>query len=314
LHFLEVFMFLALRSRIGIWADDGRLYAVLAACGFAMKAVFVKLAYAAGPVEPLTLLALRMAFALPLFLWLIHASGGPGTPALSRADAAKVWLLACLGYYLSSLFDFYGLVYISAGLERLILYLYPTFVLLIQAWLARRRPGGAVWRALAICYAGLAITFAHDLQQAGGGANVAIGSAWVFGCAITYALYYLGTGDLVKRIGAMRLAGLSGSASCVLVLAHYLLVGQPAQLPDLPGMVFGHAAMMAAFSTVLPVWWLALAIARLGAGQAAAVGTMGPVLTVAAAWLLLGEPLSVLQIGGLALVMLGVARIKPSAA
>lgn len=307
-------MLIALRGRMALWSGDGRLYAVLAACGFAMKAVFVKLAYAAGPVDPVTLLALRMGFALPLFLWLIHASAGPDTPALSRADMAKVWLLACLGYYLSSLFDFYGLMYITAGLERLILYLYPTFVLLIQAWLTRRRPNGAVWRALAICYLGLAITFVHDLEQARQGSEVAIGAAWVFACAVTYALYYLGTGDLVKRIGAMRLAGLTGSASCVMVLAHCLLLGQPSRLPELPAMVFGHAALMAAFSTVLPIWWLALAIARLGAGQAAAVGTMGPVLTVGAAWLLLGESLSLLQIGGLALVMLGVARIKPSGA
>ncbi len=301
-----------LRHRITAWSQDGRLYAVLAAAGFSLKAVFVKLAYAAGPVDALTLLALRMGFALPLFLWLLYRSGGNGALSLTRTDIGRVWLLACLGYYLASLFDFQGLAYITAGLERLILYLYPTIVLLLQAWLTRRQPDAKVWRALAICYAGLVIAFAHDLDQSGHGVNVWTGAAWVFASAVTYALYYLGTGDMVERIGSMRLTGLAGSASCVLVLAHFVLLGQPQALMHLPPAVWSNAAWMALLSTVLPIWWLALAIQRLGAGQAAAVGTLGPVLTVFAASLLLGESLSVLQLLGLSLVMLGVMRLKPA--
>lgn len=301
-----------LQQRFARWSRDGRLFAVLAAGGFALKAVFVKLAYAVGPVEPLTLLALRMAFALPLFLWLVHVSGAESAPRLSRGDVGRVWLLACIGYYLSSLFDFHGLVYISAGLERLILYLYPTFVLLIHAWLTRRRPNAGVWRAMAICYLGLGIAFAHDLEQSGQGAEVVTGAVWVFASALTYALYYLGTGELVARLGAMRLAGLAGSASCVLVLTHFVLLGERAALSALAPAVWGYGALMALVSTVLPIWCLSLAIQRLGAAQAAAIGTLGPVLTVLAAWLLLGESLSLLQLAGLGLVMFGVTRIKPA--
>lgn len=302
------------REHASHWAQDGRLYAVLSACGFSLKAVFVKLAYAAGPVEPLTLLALRMAFALPLFLWLIWKSSGPEVKALTVGDVGRIFALACLGYYLSSLFDFYGLRTITAGLERLILYLYPTLVLLLQAWRTRHWPHRRAWQAMAICYTGLAVAFANDLHQAGHGAEVLIGSAWVFGSAVSYALYYFGTGEMVSRIGSMRLSGLAGSASCLLVLAHFLLFGHPQALASMPSGVWSNAALMAVLSTTLPIYWLALAIQRLGAGNAAAVGTLGPVMTVLAAWLLLGESLSVLQLAGLALVMFGVMRLKPAPA
>ncbi len=294
------------------WAKDGRLYAVLSACGFSLKAVFVKLAYAAGPVEPLTLLALRMAFALPLFLWLVWKSASPDARALTAADVVRIFGLACLGYYLSSLFDFYGLRTITAGLERLILYLYPTLVLLLQAWRTRHWPQARAWQAMAICYAGLAIAFANDLHQAGQGANVLTGSAWVFASAVTYALYYVGTGEMVSRVGSMRLSGLAGGASCVLVLGHFVLFGHPQALTGMPAGVWTHAALMAVLSTALPIYWLALAIQRLGASNAAAVGTLGPVMTVLAAWLLLGEALSLPQLAGLALVIFGVTRLKPA--
>lgn len=297
--------------RMARWSSDGRLYAVLAAAGFSCKAVFVKLAYSASPVDPVTLLALRMGFALPLFVWLIWRSSGGSTVRLGSADAVRIAMLGCVGYYLSSLFDFYGLTYITAGLERMILYLYPTLVLLLQTWLTRQRPDPRAWQAMAICYSGLGIAFAHDLYQSGHSVNVVTGAAWVFASAVTYAMYYLGTGKLVGRIGSTRLAGLAGSASCVLVLAHFLLFGRPHSLTALPLAIWGNAALMALFSTVLPVWWLSLAIQRMGAGQAAAIGTMGPVLTVFAAWLLLDESLSMLQLMGLALVMFGVTRLKP---
>jgi drug/metabolite transporter (DMT)-like permease len=289
---------------------DGRLYAILSAAGFSFKAIFVKLSYQAGPVDALTLLAMRMSFALPLFLWLLHRSRNEAKPPLTRADGLRVWLLALLGNYLSNLFDFQGLHYISAGLERLILFLFPTMVLLMQAIQKRRWPEGRVWRILAICYIGLSIAFAHDLQQRGGHADIVVGAAWVFAGAVTYSLYYIGTGNIVARVGSMRLTGLIGSAACFMVLAHSLLFGRLASATGLPVAIWIYAALMAAVSTVLPIWWLSLAIQRMGAGQAAALGTLGPVLTVFAAWIILGEPLSVAQLVGLAMVVFGVVRLK----
>jgi drug/metabolite transporter (DMT)-like permease len=293
------------------WANDGSLYAVLSAAGFSLKAIFVKLGYAAGPVDALTLLALRMGFALPLFLWLIWYSRAADQASLNLKDSLRVLGLAVLGYYLSSLFDFYGLQYISAGLERLILYLYPTLVLIIHACISRQLPNRHTAVAMGLCYVGLGVAFVHDLGQTGFGSQIAIGSAWVFASAVTYALYYLGTGAMVARLGSMRLAGLAGGTSCLLVLGHFFLFGHPATLTQLPASVWANGALMAIFSTALPIYWMAKAIQRMGAAQAAAVGSLGPVLTVFASWMILGEALSTFQIGGLALVMFGVSRLKP---
>lgn len=293
--------------------DDGRFYAVLSAAGFSLKAIFVKLAYAAGPVDALTLLAMRMGLALPLFVWLLWWSRGSGEGALSLLDGGRVLLLGMLGYYLSSLFDFYGLELISAGLERLILFSYPTLVLLLQALVMRERPSRRMLLAIGLCYLGLAVAFVHDLGSAGSRAQVIQGIAWVFASAVTYALYYFGTGVMVRRVGSMRLTALAGGASALMVLVHYGISGDVAELSALPVQIWLYALLMAVLATVLPIYWMALAIQRMGASHTAAVGNLGPVLTLFAAWLLLGEVVSVYQVAGLALVLFGVSRLRPPA-
>ncbi|MEO4049341.1 DMT family transporter [Pseudomonas sp. CAU 1711] len=295
-----------------LWLNDGRLFAVLSAAGFSLKAIFVKLAYAAAPVDAITLLAMRMGLALPLFLWLLWLSRGNGGEPLGCAGVLRVLLLGMLGYYLSSLFDFYGLQSISAGLERLILFSFPTLVLLLQALVKRERPSRRTLLAMAVCYAGLGIAFVHDLRMEGARAQIIQGSAWVFASAITYALYYFGTGVMVQRLGSMRLAGLAGTASALMVLAHFAIGGDVAQLAGLPGEVWGHAALMALLSTALPIYWMALAVSRMGAAHTAAIGNLGPVLTILASWALLGEAVSLLQLAGLALVLLGISRLRPA--
>ncbi|WP_236180664.1 DMT family transporter [Pseudomonas mosselii] len=291
---------------------NGSLYAVLAALGFSFKAIFVKLAYAAGPVDAISLLALRMALSLPLFAWLVWASRGQGGAPLSAGDGLRVALLGLFGYYLASLFDFYGLQFISAGLERLILFTYPTLVLVIQAVVQRERPTLRTLAAMGLCYLGLGIAFVHDIASAGTGNQVLVGSLWVFASAVTYALYYSGTGMMLKRMNSMRLAGLCGSASSLMVLAHYLLVADVAPLLQLPSAVWLNAALMALFSTVLPIYWVALAIQRMGPTHTAAVGNLGPVLTMLASWLILSEAVSLYQVAGLVLVLFGVSRLRPA--
>lgn len=303
---------LAIRAHLQRQLHNGALYAVLAALGFSFKAIFVKLAYAAGPVDAISLLAMRMGIALPLFVWLVWFSRGSSSAALGLGDGLRVALLGLFGYYLASLFDFYGLQYISAGLERLILFTYPTLVLVFQAVALRERPSLRTLSAMGLCYLGLGIAFVHDLGMSGGGQQVLVGALWVFASAVTYALYYAGTGMMLKRMGSMRLAGLCGTASSLMVLAHYLLVADTAQLWQLPPAVWTHTAMMAVFSTVLPIYWVALAIQRMGVTQTAAVGNLGPMLTVLASWAILGESISAYQIAGLALVLFGVSRLKPA--
>lgn len=296
------------------WLADGRLYAVLSAAGFSLKAIFVKLGYAAGAGGALNMLTLRMGLAFPLFLWLLHLSRGNNDARLGWADAARVLLLGTVGYYLSSLFDFYGLETISAGLERMILYAYPSLVLLIHAAIARERPSPRAVAAVLICYAGLGVAFFHDVSFAGASHSVLTGAAWVFASAVTYALYYIGSARLLQRMGSMRLAGLVGSVSCGLVIGHYSLSRDWATLLSLPGAVWGYAALMAVLSTALPIYWATLAIQRLGAAHAATFGNLGPVLTLIAAWLILGEAISAWQITGLALVLFGVTHLKPGKA
>lgn len=304
----------SLPPRIQRYIDNGSLFAVLSALGFSMKAIFVKLAYAAGPVDAITLLALRMALSLPLFLWLVWFSRGQASAPLTWGSAGRVLLLGLFGYYLASLFDFYGLQYISAGLERLILFTYPTLVLIFQAVALRERPTPRVLAAMGICYFGLGVAFFHDISVSGAGNQVIIGSVWVFASAVTYALYYSGTGVMLKTMSSMRLAGLAGTASSLMVLGHYVLTGDFSQLGQLPAAVWLYAVLMAVFSTVLPIYWVSLAIQRMGPTQTAAVGNLGPVLTVLASWALLSEEISSWQIAGLALVLLGVSRLKPGKA
>ena len=291
---------------------NGSLFAVLSAAGFSLKAIFVKLSYAAAPVDAITVLALRMGLALPLFAWLLWLSRGTGEARLSPADGGRILLLGLVGYYLSSLFEFYGLESISAGLERLILFTYPTLVMLFQMVALRERPGRRTLLAMGICYAGLGVALFHDVSTSTLGSQVLVGSAWVFASAVTYALYYLGAGMMLRRLGSMRLAGLAGSASALMVLAHYAVTADIAQLAHLPAQVWLYAALMALLSTVLPIYWMALAIQRMGATQTAAVGNLGPVLTILASWAVLGEAVSLYQVAGLALVLFGVSRLRPA--
>ena len=158
----------------------------------------------------------------------------------------------------------------------------------------------------------MGIALVHDIRVEGDSEQILLGAAWVFASAVTYALYYLGTGVVIRRVGSMRLAGLAGGSSAIMVLIHYAISGEPTQLASLPNQVWLYSALMAVLSTVLPIYWMALAIQRMGASHTAVFGNLGPVLTMFAAWALLGEAISLYQIAGLALVLLGVSRLSAS--
>ena len=282
----------------------GLLCAVLAAVGFSGKAILVKLAYRYG-VDAETLLALRMAFSLPFFLGMAWSGVGRAASPLTPRDWGWLFGLGLLGYYLASYLDFLGLRYISAGLERLILFVYPTLVVLLAAlWLGQpltRRTLGA----LALCYAGLALAVAHDLRLAGAARDLALGGVLVFGSALSYALYLLGNSRVVGRLGALRVTALASLVACGLGIGQFLWVRPLAALAQ-PWPVYGLALAMALFSTVLPVWAVLEAIRRLGAGPVALTGSLGPIVTLLLAWLLLDEALGVAQGVGAALVIAGV--------
>ena len=284
----------------------GVAFALLAAVGFSGKAILVKLAYL-SPVDAVTLLALRMLFSVPVFVGIaVWANYRHATP-LMRHDKWLVLALGLLGYYLSSLLDFLGLQYISAGLERLILFLYPTMTVILLALLQRKAISRRIKIALGLSYAGIALVFVHDAHLQGDG--VVLGATLVFLSTLSYSLYLVGAGHAIQRIGTMRFtayAMIVASIACVLQFA----LTHPLSALDLPPRVYGLALAMAAFSTVLPVFMLSYAIRRIGSGNASLIGSIGPVSTIAMAYLVLGEHVSLLQIAGSALVLAGVLIVS----
>lgn len=286
----------------------GLVLALLAAMGFSLKAIFVKLSYVYG-VSAVTLLALRMALSLPAFLW-VGLVASRSAPALSGRDWAALGALGLLGYYGASIFDFLGLQYISAGLERLILFTYPTLTVLIgvtfQGKTLERREMGA----LALCYAGIALAFAHDLHLAGDGARVWIGAGFVFASSLSYALYLSGSAPMIRRLGSARFTALAMLVSTSAAFLHYLLSQPWDDLFQQPWPVYGLGAAMALFSTVLPVFMQSAAIRTLGSGKAALIGTVGPMLTLIFGWWWLDEGVSLWQMAGMILVVAGVVLVS----
>jgi len=282
----------------------GLLFAGLAAIGFSGKAILVKLAYRYG-TDAETLLALRMAFSLPFFIAMAWFSTRRASTALTLRDGVWLFGLGLFGYYLASYLDFLGLHYISAGLERLILFVYPTLVVLLSALFLGQPLTRRILGALALCYAGITLAVAHDLRLAGSARDIALGGGLVFGSALAYALYLLGNGKVVGRLGAGRVTAFASIVACLLALGQFLLLRPFAALAQ-PWPVYALALTMALFATVLPVWLVSEAIRRLGAGPVALTGSLGPVVTLLLGWLLLDETIGGAQLAGAALVIAGV--------
>ncbi|UOV06884.1 DMT family transporter [Pseudoxanthomonas sp. F37] len=280
---------------------SGLALAALGAIAFSGKAIIVKLGYRYG-ADAVTLLALRMLVAFPFFLAMGAWAARRGAP-LSAADRWRILSLGFLGYYLASFLDFAGLAYITATLERLILYLTPTLVALI-GWLAfGRRITCRQALALLVSYAGVALAFGHDLQA--GGDDIMLGGVLVFGSALAYAVYLVGSGELVARVGAVRLTAYASSVACVLCLLQFALL-RPLDALALPWQVHALSLVNGTLCTVLPVLAVMMAVARIGSTLAAQVGMIGPVSTIVLSLLLLGEPMGPWQVAGTVLVMAGV--------
>ena len=290
--------------RLGFWLAVG------AAFGFSFKAVFVKLAYLVPdvtPVDAVTLLMLRMLFAAPAFG--IAAYHSRSAASLSRRQWFLLIIVGLSGYYGASILDFWGLQYISAGLERLILFTYPTLTLLMGVLLFGKRMQKREWGAIALTYAGIAVAFAHDLSHAADGAAIWMGSLLVLASSVSYAVYLSVGGELIGKLGSSRFAALAMAVATAATLLHYLLARPWNDILNQPPIIYGLAFGMAMLSTVLPVFLQSAAIRHLGAGRAALVGMIGPLLTIAFGWVLLNEPISGWQLAGAGLVVLGVAII-----
>jgi drug/metabolite transporter (DMT)-like permease len=284
---------------------SGLLLAAAGAIAFSGKAIIVKLSYLHG-VDAVTVIMYRMLFALPFFilmgLWAERQAIARVNP-LTRRDVIDIVSLGVVGYYLSSYLDFLGLQYITASLERLILSLNPTLVMLL-GWAVYKKPMHPIrLLAMAISYSGVLLVFAHELSLTG--ADVALGSSLVFGSAVSYAVYLLYSGELVQRIGALRLVGWATSVACVCCIAQFVVL-RPLSAADVPVDVLWLGVLNALACTVAPVLMVMMAIERIGAALTAQTGMIGPMSTIALGVLLLDEPLNVWIGVGTLLVVSGV--------
>ncbi len=279
-------------------------FVVVSAIAFSAKAVMAKLAYQHG-VDALQVLALRMGFALPVYLLVLAARSRSEARPLTRRELAAIALLGVIGYYLASLFDFLGLQHISAGLERLILFVYPTLVALFEALLFGRRLTRVQVVALILTYVGIAVVFRSEVGH--GGDDVALGAMLVFASAVVYAVYLVGSGQLIPRVGSERFTALALSVSALCTLGHAAVAGR--SVTGLPREVYELGLLLAFLATVLPTFLLAAGIRRIGSGPAGIVGTVGPVSTVFLAHVFLGEPVTLPQVLGALLVLAGATLV-----
>lgn len=283
----------------------GIALAVIGAVAFSGKAIIIKLAYRHG-VDAVTLLMLRMLLALPLFLALAWWAGR-GKPALTPRDLRVILALGFCGYYLASFLDFAGLQYVSASLERLILYLNPTLVLLL-GWVLFGRP---IHRreviATLLSYLGIVVVVGGELRLEGQG--VWLGSALIFGSALSYAVYLVYSGQEVRRLGALRLTGWATSVACVLCIVQFLCLRPLSLLSGLPEPVWTLSLLNALACTFAPIVMIMMAVERIGPAVTAQTGMIGPLSTIALGVLLLDEPLTLGLLAGTGLVLAGVTLL-----
>ena len=279
----------------------GLSLAVLGAIAFSGKAIIVKLAYRYG-VDAVTLIMYRMLFALPIFaLMAWWASRGKAAP--TRQDWRGILGLGVTGYYLASFLDFAGLAYISASLERLILYLNPTLVLLLGLLLYQRHIQRAQGWGMLISYCGVLLVFGHEIQFLG--RDAALGALLVFLSAVSYALYMTFSGELVQRLGSLRLVGLATTVACLLCIGQFVLL-RPWSAALVAPEVIWLSVLNATLCTAAPVLMVMMAIERIGPSLAAQAGMVGPMSTILMGIVVLGEPFTAWVAAGTVLVVAGI--------
>ena len=280
----------------------GLLLAAFGAIAFSGKAIIVKLAYRHG-VDAVTLIMFRMLFALPIFAAMAYLASR-GQAALTRKDWLGVLGLGFTGYYLASFLDFAGLAYISASLERLILYLNPTIVMLLGLLLYQRRTTTRQVLGMAISYCGVVLVFGHEISLLG--ADAAWGALLVFLSAVSYAIYLVYSGELVKRLRSLRLVGLASTFACVCCIVQFVVLRPMDVAFTVAPEVIWLSVVNATLCTVVPVLMVMMAIERIGPSLTAQTGMVGPMSTILMGVVLLGEPFTLWVAAGTVLVITGI--------
>jgi drug/metabolite transporter (DMT)-like permease len=290
----------------------GVLFAVAGVVCFSLRPILIKLAYA-YVVDPVTLLALRMLFSVPFFaaiaLW---SRGRAAQHPLERRDVIAIIGLGLLSYYVASFLDFLGLQYISAGLGRLLQFIYPTVVVLLSALFLAKRATAREIIALMLTYFGLVLVFWH--AAGGEQLNLWLGGSLVLASATCYAIYLVAGSDVISRVGSVRFTAYAMTVASMACIAQFFVL-RPLSALDLPPAVYGLSITMAVGSTVIPGFLIAEALRRIGANKVAIIGALGPVTAIVLGYLGLDEIMTPLQIAGAAFVLIGVVAIslKPRA-
>lgn len=275
---------------------------------FSTKAIMVKLAYPYG-IDHVSLLVLRMVFAMPVYLIIdLVWNQRPEGVKIGTRDYVGVLIAGVFGYYLASLFDFQGLLYISASLERLILFTYPTIVILISRFILKEKITRKQYLGIAVTYLGMLIIFAPRLVISPE-PDFWKGVGLIFLSAITYAFFLVTSGRYIPRLGTIRFTAWSLSISAVCVLIHFGLTSHVSIFSH-PHEVYYLGGIMAIFATVIPSFLISAAIRRMGASNMSIIGSLGPVSTILLAILFLGETLDWYQVIGAAVVIGGVMWVS----
>jgi drug/metabolite transporter (DMT)-like permease len=292
----------------GSYRAWGIAFAVAGTLAFSLRPILIKLSYAAAPVSPITLLFLRMVLSLPFFVavgWWLRKD----EPRLAPRDWAAVAGLGFIGYYGASFLDFIGLQYVGAGVGRLILFLYPTLVLLISLFFLHRKPTRRQLGALFLTYVGMALVVSTQVHGGAEGRLFAFGAALVFASALLFAVYLVAGGELLKRVGSMRFTAYSMMVATLPAVAQFFIL-EPVSALHLPAAVWIYSIVLATFSTVLPLFLQAEALRRIGATEFGLIGALGPVSVAVTSAIGLDEPFTAIQALGGALVIVGVLLVS----
>ena len=286
--------------------------AILVFCGsicFSAKAILIKLGYTFYHVDSVSLLTLRMVFALPFYIIVALAlKKRKSNILLSKNDWVKLFFLGVSGYYLASIFDFEGLQFISAGVERLILFIYPTIVVIWVSLVFKKKITYSQYIALALTYIGMAIALLNDIQS-GGQQDLIKGASWILLSAITYAGYMVYGGELIPKIGPLKFTCYAMIFAALAVIIHFIIL-HGFKIFSFPPNLYWLCLAMGIFSTVVPTFMISEGINIIGSGNASIIGGIGPVSTIVLAYLFLNENVSFIQILGTLVVLVGVIKVS----
>ncbi len=296
--------------------NQGFLWAVLGTILFSTKAILIKLCFKTTNIDASSLLMLRMLFALPFYaaaMWYYFANQQLKKVKPSTYFAAG--LIGLLGYYMSSLFDFIGLQYVSASIERIILFIYPTLAVLLNLLIFKVAITKRQWLAILITYIGIGLAYWGELNQIPDTKMFFFGTWMILICAITFAFYLVGSGKIIPKIGAPQFTSLSMLAASVGIFIHYFVTHQQgvASIVDMPILYSSSVWLVIALAiigTVIPSFLMSGGMKRIGSNDLAIITSIGPVSTLFQARWILNEAFSWEQILGTVFVVLGVILVK----